>query len=232
MKIGYVRVGSKDQKSELQVEQLQKVGCQKIVQEHVAAMSKERPELTALLASLQVGDVVVVAKFDRLGRSLTHLVATINQISSKNAQLISLGDNFDSTTPHGKQMFALFTSLAQFERDLVRERVFAGLSAARSRGRVGGRPKGLSKKAKATAATAENLYNQGQLTVREIAKQLKIAVPTLYRYLRFRGVEIGANGEKRTLLPQLPPENEANATLPTATEEVIKPKRGRKKREA
>ncbi len=105
--------------------------------------------------------------------------------------LQSINDPVDTTTPHGRLVFNIFASLAEFERDLIRERTQAGLQAARARGRFGGRPKGLSQKALSTAAAAETLYQEGKLTTNEIAKMLGISKSTLYSYLRHRGVEIG-----------------------------------------
>ena len=105
--------------------------------------------------------------------------------------LISLNDPIDTTTPQGRLVFNIFASLAEFERDLIRERTQAGLAAARARGRTGGRPSGLSKQAQAKAMAAETLYREGQLSVQEICDQLGISKPTLYSYLRHRGVKTG-----------------------------------------
>jgi DNA invertase Pin-like site-specific DNA recombinase len=105
--------------------------------------------------------------------------------------LQSINDPIDTTTPYGRLTFNLFASLAEFERDIIRERTTAGLKAARARGRVGGRPKGLSKQAEATAAAAETLYQEGNMSTRQIATMLGISPSTLYSYLRHRGVAIG-----------------------------------------
>ena len=103
----------------------------------------------------------------------------------------SLNDSIDTTTAQGRLVFNIFASLAEFERDLIRERTQAGLAAARARGRKGGRPRGLTKQAEATAMAAETLYREGQLSVQEICDQLGISKPTLYAYLRYRGVKTG-----------------------------------------
>jgi DNA invertase Pin-like site-specific DNA recombinase len=108
----------------------------------------------------------------------------------KEVGLQSLSDPIDTTTAQGRLVFNIFASLAQFERDLIRERTMAGLASARARGRLGGRKKGLSAKAQKTALIAEALYKQKQLPVLDLCKQLSISKPTLYRYLRSRGVEI------------------------------------------
>ena len=191
MKIGYARVSTKNQDLSLQLDALEKIGCQKIYQEKITGATRERPQLKKLLEQLREGDVVVVWKLDRLARSLKDLVNLVNEIQEKGAGLQSLNDHIDTTTPQGKLTFHLFAALAEFERDIIRERTNAGLAAARARGRVGGRPKGLSKKAQHTAIIAENLYLEKSLMVHEICEQLSISRGTLYNYLRHRGVEVG-----------------------------------------
>ena len=191
MKIGYARVSTKNQDLSLQLDALEKIGCQKIYQEKITGATRERPQLKKLLEQLSEGDVVVVWKLDRLARSLKDLVNLVNEIQEKGAGLQSLNDHIDTTTPQGKLTFHLFAALAEFERDIIRERTNAGLAAARARGRVGGRPKGLSKKAQHTAIIAENLYLEKSLMVHEICEQLSISRGTLYNYLRHRGVEVG-----------------------------------------
>lgn len=191
MKIGYARVSTKDQDLSLQLDALAEVGCEKIYQEQVTGATRERPELQKMLDQLRDGDVIVIWKLDRLARSLKDLVNLVNEIQEKGAGLSSLNDQIDTTTPHGKFTFHVFAAMAEFERDIIRERTNAGLAAARARGRKGGRPKGLSKKAKHTAIIAENLYEEGALSVKEICEQLSISKMTLYNYLRYRGVEIG-----------------------------------------
>jgi len=191
MKFGYARVSTKEQELHLQIDALQKAGCTKIFQEKFTGATKERPELQKLLAQLRPDDVVVIWKLDRLGRSLKDLISIVTEIQDKGAGLQSLNDHIDTTTPQGKLTFHLFAALAEFERDIIRERTKAGLEAARARGRKGGRPKGLSKKAQHTAILAENYYKEGELSINEICEQLGISRRTLYNYLRHRGVEIG-----------------------------------------
>jgi DNA invertase Pin-like site-specific DNA recombinase len=123
----------------------------------------------------------------------------VNEIQEKGAGLSSLNDHIDTTTPHGKFTFHLFAAMAEFERDIIRERTNAGLAAARARGRKGGRPKGLSKKAQHTAIIAEKLYQDGEMTTKEICEQLSISKMTLYNYLRYRGVTIGATRKKKSV---------------------------------
>ena len=190
MKIGYARVSTQDQELALQLDALKAAGCGKIYKEKITGATRERPELQKLLDQLREGDIVVIWKLDRLARLLKDLVNLVNEIQEKGGALHSLNDQIDTTTPHGKFTFHVFAALAEFERDIIRERTKAGLTAARARGRVGGRPKGLSKKAQHTAIIAEKLYQERELTVKEICEQLSISRGTLYNYLRFRGVAI------------------------------------------
>ena len=191
MKIGYARVSTRDQDLALQTDALKKAECQKIYQEKISGAGRDRPELQKMIEHLREGDTVVIWKLDRLGRSLKDLVHLVNEIQGRGAALQSLNDAIDTSTPGGKLTFHLFAALAEFERDIIRERTQAGLAAARARGRVGGRPKGLSKKAEHTAMVAEKLYAEKKLTTTEICQELSISRNTLYRYLRHRGVEIG-----------------------------------------
>lgn len=197
MKIGYARVSTKDQQLDLQLDALNKVGCKKIYQEVLSGAKTERPILKELLANLREDDVLVIWKLDRLGRSLRHLVDIVNQLNARKIGLQSLNDPIDTTTSHGRLTFNLFASLAEFERDIIRERTQAGLSAARARGRRGGRPAGLPKHAEAIACAAETLYLERKLSVRQIAQQLHISKSTLYAYLRYRKVSIGKYEHKK-----------------------------------
>jgi DNA invertase Pin-like site-specific DNA recombinase len=192
MRVGYARVSTKDQSIDLQVDALKKADCETVFQETASGAKAGRPVLNDLLSRLRTGDVVVIWKLDRLGRSLKHLVTLTNELLERQIGLISLNDPIDTTTPQGRLVFNIFASLAEFERDLIRERTQAGLEAARTRGRKGGRPKGLSKQAQATAMAAETLYREGALTVQEICDQLNISKPTLYRYLEHRRVQTGS----------------------------------------
>jgi DNA invertase Pin-like site-specific DNA recombinase len=192
MNLGYARVSTQDQDLSLQLDALNDAGCNKIYKEKITGSKKERPQLQKMLGQLRKGDVVVIWKLDRLARSLKDLVGLVNEIQERGGALHSLNDLIDTTTPHGKFTFHIFAALAEFELDIIRERTKAGLAAARARGRIGGRPKGLSKKAQHTAIIAEKLYQERELTVKEICEQLSISRGTFYNYLRYRGVNIGA----------------------------------------
>lgn len=197
MIIGYARVSTKDQDLSLQLDALDAAGCKIIFQEKMTGSTRERPELKKLLEQLREDDIVIIWKLDRLGRSLKDLVQLVAEIQEKGAGLKSLNDHIDTTTPHGKLTFHLFAALAEFERDIIRERTMAGLASARARGRKGGRPKGLSKKARDKAIIAEQLYKEGNWSVTAICEHLSISKMTFYKYLRHRGVEVGSYDRKR-----------------------------------
>lgn len=190
MQVGYARVSTRDQQLTLQVDALRQAGCSTIYEEVISGAKAERPVLQALLTQLRAGDVLMIWKLDRLGRSLRHLIEVVTTLAQREVGFKSLHEHLDTTTSSGKLVFHMFGALAEFERDLIRERTQAGLAAARKRGRVGGRPPGLSPPAEATAVAAETLYREGHLSVRQIADKLHIAKSTLYVYLRARGVGI------------------------------------------
>jgi len=193
MNIGYARVSTRDQNLELQLDALTKAGCERIYQEKVSGARASRPELDELLSRLRPGDTVTIYKLDRLGRSLKHLLQVVGELQQQGVGLVSLTDAINTTSAQGRLVFNLFASLAEFERELIRERTHAGLASARARGRVGGRRRGLSEEAERTAIVAETLYREQTLGVNEIAKRLRISKVTLYKYLRHRGVVIHAH---------------------------------------
>jgi len=191
MIFGYARVSTREQKLAMQVDALKNYGCEKIITEKISGANSERPLLDNLLNhTVQSGDVLVIWKLDRLGRNLKNLITIVNALVATDVGLVSLNDPVDTTTPHGKLIFNIFGSLAEFERDIIRARTQAGLQAARARGKLGGRPKGLSKGAISKAYAAETLYKENKLSIAEICKQLNIARATLYSYLRYRDVKI------------------------------------------
>jgi DNA invertase Pin-like site-specific DNA recombinase len=187
MRIGYARVSTLDQNLDLQLQALEHEGCGIIFQEKISGATRERPELKRMLEQLRPGDEVVVWKLDRLGRDLAHLIELVNLFSEKQVAFRSVNDKIDTSTPAGKLIFHIFCSLAEFERAQIRERTMAGLAAARLNGKVGGKPKGLSEEAQRTARVAESLFNEGY-PVKTIAQQLKITRPTVYSYLKSRGI--------------------------------------------
>jgi DNA invertase Pin-like site-specific DNA recombinase len=179
MLIGYARVSTTDQHLALQTDALQAAGCERLFRDTVSGAKTERPGLAAALRECRPGDTLVVWKLDRLGRSLPHLVETVRELVARGVGFQSVQEQIDTTTSGGKLIFHLFASLAEFERDLIRERTNAGLSAARARGRKGGRPKGVDQK-KQKAALA--LKKDAGHSIREICEIVGISRNTYYKY--------------------------------------------------
>src|ERR687896_82162 len=169
MLIGYARVSTHDQTLALQQDALTKAGCNKIFTDKASGAKTERKGLDEALNYVRKGDTLVVWRLDRLGRSLPHLITTLTALEERGIGFKSLTENIDTTTSGGKLIFHIFGALAEFERNLIRERTQAGLQAARARGRKGGRPKSLTGK---KTAMAQALYNDKNNTVDEICKTL------------------------------------------------------------
>lgn len=191
MKVGYARVSTKDQSLSMQVDALKQAGCTQIHEEIASGAKTARPVLDEIIRNLREEDTLVIWKLDRLGRNLAHLIHLTTKLIEKKVGLISLNDPIDTTTAQGRLVFGIFASLAEFERELIRERTNAGLKSARARGRKGGRPKGMTPAAIEKATIAEALYRNGSIPVKKIAEQLGISKTTLYLYLRYRNVDIG-----------------------------------------
>jgi DNA invertase Pin-like site-specific DNA recombinase len=187
MIIGYARVSTQDQNLDLQTDELTKLGCQKIYQEKVSS-GKERPQLIKMIENLREGDSVMVWKLDRLARSLKELINLVEIFRVKKVNFTSIKDSIDTSTVQGRILLNIFGSLAEFERDTIRERTKAGLSAAKARGRMGGKKKGLSPEAKKKAEKAVMLYKQNKSAV-EIAGIIGVGRATVYRYLEEMGQE-------------------------------------------
>ena len=180
MRIGYSRVSTRDQNSELQTTTLTDAGCERIFEESASGAQKNRPQLKEALSFLREGDTLVVWKLDRLARSLRQLIETVEDLHERGIGFISLTENIDTTTPGGKMIFHVFGALAEFERELIRERTNAGLKAAKERGVKLGRPRSLDDD---QIAIARSLKAAGSMTSAQIAKHLGISRPTLYRML-------------------------------------------------
>ncbi|RYE20037.1 MAG: recombinase family protein [Sphingobacteriaceae bacterium] len=196
MKIGYARVSTQDQNLDLQLNELTKFGCTTIYQEKVSGRNTERAELKKLLLGVRKGDEVVVWKLDRLGRSLRDLVDLVALLQEKGVDFVSLHDHINTTTATGRFTFNIFASLAEFERDIIRERTKAGLAAAKARGRLGGRPAGLTPEKMQLALTAKDLHDTGKYSISEVAKRLKLPIATCYRYLTFVRNQQSEQGSK------------------------------------
>ena len=189
MKIGYARVSSDDQNLDLQRDALKKAGCQRIYEEKESGGKTDRAEMTRMLEALRQGDTLVVWRLDRLGRSLKHLIETVETLETEGVGFTSVTEAIDTTTSGGKLVFHIFAALAEFERTLIRERTRAGLSAARSRGRQGGRPKVLSEDKR---RMAQALRDDPTQSITTICKTLGISRTTFYRYTDGRQTGSGA----------------------------------------
>lgn len=184
MNIGYARVSTKDQNLDLQIEALKRAGCEEIFQEKISGATKERPELNNLLEHLREGDVVIVWKLDRLGRSIKNIIDLVLELNQKKVIIKGLTDGVDTSTPNGRLFLNVMASLAEYERELIRERTNAGLSSARARGRTGGRPKGLKAETVAKLKVLRALYKDTSKHPKEIYKPLGLSHASFYRYCK------------------------------------------------
>jgi DNA invertase Pin-like site-specific DNA recombinase len=180
MLIGYARISTDDQNLDLQRDALTKAGCEQIYTDRVSGTKASRPGLTEALSHLRSGDTLVVWRLDRLGRSLRHLIDTITDLQERGVGFKSLTESIDTTTSGGRLVFNIFGSLAEFEREIIKERTNAGLQAARSRGRNGGRPKKLTAK---QVQMLQHLAADKKHSVSEICQTLGIGRTAFYRYL-------------------------------------------------
>lgn len=183
MIFGYARVSTAEQNIDIQIDALRVADCERIYQEKLSGKSTDRAELKAMLGQLRHGDVVVVYKLDRLARSLTELVTLMSKLDELGVGFKSLTESMDLSTAAGRMQMGLFAVVAEFERELIRERTKAGLELARKNGRVGGRPRALSDKdRKRLIARSE----QGGLTKAELAAIFKVSPSTVTRALKNR----------------------------------------------
>jgi DNA invertase Pin-like site-specific DNA recombinase len=183
MLIDYARVSTQDQTLDLQTDALKHADCEKIFTDTTSGAKTERPGLQEAMTHLRAGDTLVVWRLDRLGRTLKHLITLIADLSEQNIGFMSLQEHIDTTTSGGKLIFHIFGALAEFEREVIRERTNAGLQAARARGRFGGRPTIQSRDPK-KIALARQLHDDEKTPVQDICNQLHIGRSTLYRYIR------------------------------------------------
>ena len=193
MVIGYARVSTEDQNTEAQLPELRKAGCKRIYQEKVSGASPDRPELVKCLERLDRGDTLVVWRLDRLGRSIRDLLRIVDQLNKSGVHFVCLKEKFDTSTAAGRLVFHFFAALAQFEKELVRERTMAGLSAARARGRMGGRSRLLTPQ---QAKVVKTMWDSHDHTRQEIATQFKVSVSTIVRVLRASSTPAKPKGGK------------------------------------
>jgi DNA invertase Pin-like site-specific DNA recombinase len=178
--IGYARVSTIEQEPALQLDALAAAGCARVFTDQASGAVAERPEIARALDHLRVGDTLVVWKLDRLGRSLRHLIDIVRALEERGVGFRSLQEHIDTTTPGGRLVFHVFGALAEFERDLIRERTRAGLQAARARGRNGGRPSVMTPD---KLRVAREMYESREHTVAQIAAVLGVSRATIYRSL-------------------------------------------------
>ena len=182
MLVGYMRCSTADQNLDLQRDALEKAGCERIFKDNgVSGAATERPGLAEALACVREGDVLVVWKLDRLGRSLRHLIEVVHGLEARRVQVRSLTEGFDTTTAAGKMLFHVIGALAEMERSIIRERTHAGLAAARARGRNGGRKRKLDARA---VKMARAMLADREVSVGEVASTMRVNRATLYRALK------------------------------------------------
>jgi DNA invertase Pin-like site-specific DNA recombinase len=187
MKIGYARVSTEDQDTRLQLDALKREGCKRIYEEKASGSKVDRPELQKLLDAAREGDVVIVWKLDRLGRSLKDLITIVSGLKEKGIGFRSLTETIDTTSSGGRLIFHIFASLAEFERSIISDRTKAGLAAARARGRKGGRKPKLNDgdiariKTLAEARKTDGMYEH---TLADIARSYRVSPMTLWRALK------------------------------------------------
>lgn len=179
-KLGYARVSTRDQDAALQHDALTAAGCERIFTEQASGSTVMRPELERLLDYARRGDVIVVWRLDRFGRSIRHLIEQMDDLESRGIHFVSLQESIDTTTPTGKLTFHIFSALAEFERSLIVERTRAGLEAARARGRLGGRPRKITPMQR---TAIYQMYATGDHTGQQIADIFGIARSSVYRVI-------------------------------------------------
>jgi len=178
--LGYCRVSTSEQDVALQRDALEAAGCYRVFVDQASGALDARPALSEVLDQLRPGDTLVVWRLDRLGRSIRHLIDSLAALDARGVGFRSLTESIDTTSSGGRLVFHLFAALAQFERELIRDRTMAGLASARARGRTGGRPPQLSGD---QVKTARRLYEQKDLTVAQIGEVLGVSRTTVYRAL-------------------------------------------------
>ena len=214
MILGYARVSSDDQSTAAQLPELEKAGCEFVYKENLSGRNMDRPELDKCLDRLRKGDTLVVWRLDRLGRSIRDLLTIVDRLNTAKVTFISLKEKFDTSTAAGRLVFHFFAALAEFERDLNRERTLLGLSAARARGRVGGRKKKLSTQ---QIRVVKTMWDSEDYTKQEIGAQFQVSVSTIDRIVRPKPKDSRAEGS-----------GGKTAAVPVKLKAVLKPKKAGK----
>ncbi len=185
MKIGYARVSTDDQSLNMQLDALNKAGCERIYQEHASGKNTEREELSKMLDALREGDVIIVYKLDRISRSVQDLESLVKRFQEQGVEFVSLTDQIDTSTAMGRFFFHVMSAISELEHDIIVERTKAGLEAARARGKRGGRKALEKKKIKQMLA----LYDSKEMSVSDVCEAVGVSKPTLYKYVRKRNDE-------------------------------------------
>ena len=200
MRIGYARVSTQDQNLELQLDALQRAGCEQVLSDKATGTSKERPELLGCFKTLRKGDTLVVWKLDRLARSLKDLVELMHDLDRRGVGFRSVTETVDTTNAGGRLIFHIFGALAEFEHGLIRERTLAGLAAARARGRRGGRKLAMSK---ADIRKAAAMLTDPAITKAEVAKHFAVSRVTLNASLVREGLEPSTEGLNKSAIKRI-----------------------------
>lgn len=187
MRIGYARVSTEEQNLDKQLDALEEAGCMRVYSEKISGAADERPELESALRDLREGDVLVVQRLSRFGRSLPDLVTTMEELEEKGADFVSISEGIDTSTPQGRLTFHIFGALAEFYRELGRERTLEGLEAARERGRTGGRPPALTEE---EIPEVQAMMRDEAVPTPQICDRFDVSKSTLFRY-------VGPDGERR-----------------------------------
>lgn len=180
MKFGYARVSKTDQNLDIQIQKLKQAGCDEIFKEKISGAKDDRKELKNLLSKLRKGDVVCVVRLDRLGRRMIKLIELINDFRAKGVEFVSLENNIDTTTPMGMLLFNVCAAFSEMERELIRERVKAGLESAKEKGRTGGRPKALTEE---KARMIKAFKQAGEMSVKQICESTNVSRSVYYRFI-------------------------------------------------
>jgi DNA invertase Pin-like site-specific DNA recombinase len=188
MRVGYARVSTGEQTLDMQIDALEDEGCEKIYSEKISGAAKERPKLQECMEHLREGDTLVVWKLDRLGRSMQDLVEKVESLGDRGIDFVSLQQDIDTTSAQGKLVFHLMAAMAEFERNITRERTMAGLKAAKERGKTGGRPSALSEE---DITQIQALMRDDEVSTKDICDRFDIGTSTLYRH-------VGPDGERRS----------------------------------
>ena len=181
MKFGYARVSKNEQSLDIQVQKLMKVGCDEIFKEKISGAKDDRSQLNLLISKLRKGDTICVVRLDRLGRRMTKLIELINDFKVKNIEFVALENNIDTRTPIGMLLFTMCAAFSEMERELIKERVKAGLDAAHLKGRKGGRPKSLRPD---KMKKLQTLVKSKEFSVTEICNMVGISRSVYYRFIQ------------------------------------------------